>query len=47
MHVWVAAANQLFFSLALGCGGMLTFASYNDPSHNFVRRALGLGLGLV
>jgi len=40
IHVWVAAANQLFFSLALGFGGMLTFASYNDPSQNYLRDAV-------
>ena len=38
--VWVAAANQIFFSLALGFGGMLTFASYNGARHNYLREAV-------
>ena len=45
--VWIAAASQIFYSCGVGWGTLVAFASYNDPGHNFVRRALGLGLGLV
>ena len=45
--VWIAAASQIFYSCGVGWGTLVAFASYNDPAHNFVRRALGLGLGLV
>ena len=37
--VWVAAASQIFYSTGIGWGTLIAFASYNDPSHNFVRRS--------
>ncbi len=36
-QVWIDAASQVFFSIAIGMGVMLTFASYN-PKHNNVYR---------
>lgn len=39
-QVWVDAASQVFYSLTLGFGVMLTFASYNDRSNNLFRDAL-------
>ena len=35
--VWVKAANQVFFSLGVGWGTHLTYASYNPTNHNFLR----------
>ena len=37
LQVWVDAASQVFFSITIGFGVMLTFASYN-PKHNNVCR---------
>uniref|UniRef100_A0A7M5ULG4 Transporter n=1 Tax=Clytia hemisphaerica TaxID=252671 RepID=A0A7M5ULG4_9CNID len=39
-QVWVDAASQVFYSLTLGFGVMLTFASYNKQDNNLVRDAL-------
>ena len=39
VQTWIDAANQVFFSLGIGFGGMVTFASYNAPNHNFLRDA--------
>ena len=36
-QVWIDAASQVFFSITIGFGVMLTFASYN-PKHNNVYR---------
>ena len=38
-RVWIAAASQIFYSLGVGWGTIVAFASYNEPSHNFVRDA--------
>jgi NSS family neurotransmitter:Na+ symporter len=37
--VWRAAASQAFFSLSLGMGGMLTFASYLERNQNLPESA--------
>ena len=37
--VWIAAASQIFYSVGVGWGTLVAFASYNDASHNFVRDA--------
>lgn len=37
--VWIAAASQIFYSTGIGWGTLIAFASYNAPSHNFVRDA--------
>jgi SNF family Na+-dependent transporter len=39
IQVWIDAANQVFFSVGIGFGGMVTFSSYNAPNHNFLRDA--------
>ncbi|GMR57983.1 hypothetical protein PMAYCL1PPCAC_28178, partial [Pristionchus mayeri] len=40
IETWRAALTQACFSLAIGMGGMLSFASYNDRSHPCYRDAL-------
>ncbi|XP_029398627.1 sodium- and chloride-dependent transporter XTRP3B isoform X3 [Mus pahari] len=37
---WINAATQIFFSLGLGCGGLIAFASYNEPSNDCQKHAL-------
>nr|XP_021502220.1 sodium- and chloride-dependent transporter XTRP3B-like [Meriones unguiculatus] len=37
---WINAATQIFFSLGLGCGGLIAFASYNEPSNNCQKHAI-------
>jgi len=32
-------ASQIFYSVGVGWGTLVAFASYNDASHNFVRDA--------
>jgi len=39
-EVWIDAASQVFFSIAIGLGVMLTFASYNPKHNNVYRDAL-------
>ncbi|GAB1294867.1 Transporter [Apodemus speciosus] len=37
---WINAATQIFFSVGLGCGGLIAFASYNEPSNDCQKDAL-------
>ncbi|KAK2815372.1 hypothetical protein Q7C36_023638 [Tachysurus vachellii] len=39
-QTWINAATQIFFSLGLGFGSLIAFASYNDHNNNFERQAL-------
>ncbi|MBN3305528.1 S6A20 protein, partial [Amia calva] len=37
---WINAATQIFFSLGLGFGTLIAFASYNKPNNNFEKQAI-------
>lgn len=39
-QVWIEAALQIFYSLGVGFGGLLTFASYNTFHQNIYRSVL-------
>merc|ERR1711892_1543196 len=39
-QLWVKAASQIFFSLSVCYGGIISFASYNPVSHNFLRDSM-------
>nr|XP_002127953.1 sodium-dependent proline transporter [Ciona intestinalis] len=43
--VWSQAATQIFYSLGISFGGLLTFASYNRFSQNIYRDTLIVALG--
>jgi len=45
IKVWTDAANQIFYSLGVAFGGLMTFASYNKFNNNIYRDTLIVSLG--
>ncbi|XP_058405520.1 sodium- and chloride-dependent transporter XTRP3 isoform X2 [Diceros bicornis minor] len=43
-RAWINAATQIFFSLGLGFGTLIAFASYNEPSNNCQKHAIIVSL---
>ncbi|XP_065126589.1 sodium- and chloride-dependent transporter XTRP3-like isoform X1 [Paramisgurnus dabryanus] len=43
-QAWINAATQIFFSLGLGFGSLIAFASYNHQNNNFERQAVVVSL---
>ncbi|KAK7806928.1 hypothetical protein U0070_026071 [Myodes glareolus] len=41
---WINAATQIFFSLGLGFGSLIAFASYNEPSTNCQKHAITVSI---
>nr|XP_033786068.1 sodium- and chloride-dependent transporter XTRP3 [Geotrypetes seraphini] len=41
---WINAATQIFFSLGLGFGTLIAFASYNEPNNNCEKHAIVVSL---
>ena len=37
MQIWGDAAGQIFYTLSVGVGGLMTYASYNDFHNNILR----------
>uniref|UniRef100_A0ABM5FVK8 Transporter n=1 Tax=Pogona vitticeps TaxID=103695 RepID=A0ABM5FVK8_9SAUR len=44
-RVWNDAASQLFYSLGIGFGGLLSMASYNPFNNNVIRDTLVIAIG--
>jgi len=44
-NVWSAAATQIFYSLGVSFGGLLTFASYNKFENNIFRDTMIVSVG--